>query len=74
MPDKDPTASYRTYPKGQNFGVVVALAAIAILILLALGTLFIRTGMGRKADPVKRNQTPNSSLPSHPELPGSYLG
>ena len=68
MPDspKDPTANYRKYPKGPNFGLIVILASIAIIVLLALGVLYFKTAAGKKGIPVHPNPTPNASLQLSP--------
>lgn len=67
MPAPDPTADYRKYPKGPNFGLIVALFAITIVILLALGILYFKTAGGKKGIPAHPNPTPNASLRADPD-------
>ena len=62
MPEPNSTADYRKYSKGPNFGLIVVLFAITIVVVLALGVLFLKTPAGGKADPHGPNPKPNSSL------------
>ncbi len=55
----DPTAGYKPLPKSPSFGIVVALAAAAFLIILAIA-LFVVKSKGTKMDPHTPNPTPNS--------------
>ena len=61
MPPQDPTADYRKYPKGQPFGVIVALSAFTILVVIALGIFFIHE-RGKHMPAHKPDLTPNSLL------------
>ncbi len=56
----DPTANYRPYPKGPNFGLIVALACIAMLLLFVVA-LFVLHG-DRKLLPHRADPHPTSSL------------
>ena len=70
-PAPNPIEDDGKMPKGPNFGLIVALFAITIVVVLALGVLFFKTKAGQKTDPYKPHQTPNSSLqhrPGHSQL------
>ena len=56
----DPTANYRPYPKGPNFGLIVALACIAMLLVFA-AALFVLRG-DRRLLPHRPDPHPTSSL------------
>jgi hypothetical protein len=62
----DPTADYRTYPKGPNFLLIVILAGVAILVIL-VAALFLVGDKGRQLVPHKPTPTPNSLI--RPLLP-----
>ena len=59
MSEKDPTADYRKYPKGPNFGLVVAAFCITLLLVLAASYVFL-TDSGKRM--FNRNTTPNSMV------------
>lgn len=51
----DPTADYRKYPKGPNFGLIVALACVAGLLCLLLAYFVIRSD-GKHLIPLQHTQ------------------
>jgi hypothetical protein len=61
MSQEDPTADYRTYPKGPNFGLIVALFCVTI-ILIFLGAFVVLKINGRHLMPHKPNPQPNAAL------------
>jgi hypothetical protein len=71
MPDSslDPTAGYRPKPKGPNFGLIVALACAAFLLILVAAVLLVHF-KGTKIDPHGPKPEPNSMvLQIHPNGP-----
>jgi hypothetical protein len=74
MSAEDPTADYRKYPKGPNFGLIVALAAIALVVILIVA-VFVVGGAGKKLVPHPPNPKPNSmAQPLLPAHGGGRLG
>ena len=68
---QDPTAPYRKVPKGPNFGLIVALACVAFLIILAAAVVLLKM-KGTKVAPHGPNPTPNSLvLPLRPSVSAS---
>ena len=65
-PNLDPTAGYKPLPKSPNFGLVVAMACVAFLLLLAGAVLLLRSKATKMA-PHAPNPTPNSQV--QPLLP-----
>ena len=62
IPDsQDPTSDYKKYPKGPNFGMVVALACVAFLLILAAAVLLVKM-KGTKLEPHPATPTPNSMV------------
>ena len=64
MPDNnqvDPTAGYRKPPKGPNFGLIVAMACVAFIVILVIAVLLVRS-KGTRMAPHAPNPTPNSRL------------
>ena len=63
MPEtnQDPTAGYKTPPKGPNFGLIVAMACVAFLVILAAAVLLVRS-KGTKLAPRAPNATPNAMV------------
>jgi hypothetical protein len=59
MSETNPTADYRTYKKGPNFGLIVAGAAVFLLLAL-VGVLMFLHRDAAKVDPHKATPTPNS--------------
>ena len=57
----DPTAGYKTPPKGPNFGLIVAMACVAFLILLVVAVLLVHS-RGTKMVPHSPNPTPNAMV------------
>ncbi len=64
-PNLDPTAGYTTPPKGPNFGLIVAMACVAFLILLVVAVLLIHA-KGTKIAPHPPNPTPNAFVQPMP--------
>ncbi len=65
---QDPTAGYRKPPTGPNFGLIVALACVAFLVILAAAVVLVKM-KGTRIDPHGPNPTPNSLvLPLRPTL------
>lgn len=58
---QDPTADYRKYAKGPNFGLIVALACITMLVLF-VAALFLLHGDGRNLLPGGRHPNPATQL------------
>ena len=56
---QDPTAGYKKPPKGPNFGLIVALACVAFIVILAAAVMLVKM-RGTKIDPHGPNPTPNS--------------
>ncbi len=66
MSNENPTADYRKYPKGPNFGLIVALSAVFLVIAMIAGVIFLHFN-ARKVDPHKPAPEPNSLyLPALP--------
>ncbi len=59
MSEQDPTASYRKYPKGPNFNLVVALSAVFIVVAAIAIVLFLHMD-AKKVDPHSSNPRPNA--------------
>ncbi len=61
MSEQDPTADYRKYPKGPSFLLIVILSSVVLLVVLAVGLLFVyhekKTEKAHTPEP-----TPNSML------------
>ena len=65
---QDPTAGYTKPPKGPNFGLIVALACVAFIVILAAAVVLVKM-RGTKMDPHGPNPTPNSLvLPLRPVI------
>ena len=69
MSEKNPTADYRKYSKGPNFGLIVGLSCVVFVLILA-AAIFILHERSSKMLPHGPNPTPNSSLsrPAGPVL------
>ena len=66
MSDANPTANYRKYPKGPNFGLIVVLATVFLVLAMIAAVVFLHFD-ARKVDPHKPNPEPNSLyLPALP--------
>jgi hypothetical protein len=61
MSEPTSTADYRKYPKPQNFGIIVALAAVVLIVAMIGGWMYLRKD-ARKLLPhgPNSNPTPNS--------------
>ena len=75
MPESRSTGNYRLYPKGPNFGVVVVLAGLALILIFILAYFFIK-GHGsetlprahqRKAEPTSRLVLPTEKGKTYQE-------
>ncbi len=73
MASQDPTADIRKYPKGPNFGLIVALSCVAIVVVFVAAYLFLRRDAA-KVMPHPPSPTPNSlSRPLFPAPPQASL-
>jgi hypothetical protein len=59
MNEPTSTADYRKYPKGPNFGLIVILFGVTIIVML-FGAWLLLSDTGKKLIPGRHNPHPNS--------------
>jgi hypothetical protein len=66
-PHQDPTADYRKYPKGPNFGLIVALFCVTLILFFVASLFFLHADV-RHLIPGRKHPNPATQLEPNPPL------